>query len=121
MLSNFNSYKIMLPLQKFMNVVLPQSKRNSVFDSQGSHDPFPEPTAHIVGFDDTVSLLNQTPLNKQQTKTPVFTHLGGSSFISSKTEKDLGARERRSILRLSLQAERRSSQRRQADRVRGHC
>ena len=47
----------MLPLQKFMNVVLPQSKPNSEFGSQTAHNPFPEATAHIVGFDDSVSLI----------------------------------------------------------------
>lgn len=47
----------MLPLQKFMNVVLPQTKQNTMFDSQASHEPFPEPVSHIVGFDDTVSFF----------------------------------------------------------------
>jgi len=47
--------QILLPLQKFMNVVLPQSKRSSELGSQATHNPFPEPTAHIVGFDDAVT------------------------------------------------------------------
>ena len=37
-----------------MNAVLPQSKQTSVLGSQTTHNPFPEATAHIVGFNDTV-------------------------------------------------------------------
>jgi len=51
----------MLPLQKFMTAALPESKSGEKPESQSSHNPFPDPVVHIVGFEDTVSLESTNP------------------------------------------------------------
>ncbi|XP_076813089.1 serine/threonine-protein kinase ATR-like isoform X2 [Clavelina lepadiformis] len=78
--------EIILPLQKFMTVTLPQSKSNAMLGSQNSHNPFPESTTHIVGFDDAVEILSSLQRPK---KVSVRASDGSSCIFLCKPKDDL--------------------------------
>nr|CAB3224707.1 serine/threonine-protein kinase atr [Phallusia mammillata] len=78
--------KIMLPLQQFMTVALPQTKEKLNEGSQTVHDPFPDPTIHIVGFNDVVEIL---PSLQRPKKITIRASDGSSRIFLCKPKDDL--------------------------------